>query len=285
MEEPIPDSKLSLLQQEWQSWYGTVLEAHLEPADSLRGRVWREFSKRAITVIEIRKVKSLLMQSAPMAQEVVQWQDSSKGAVSLFFAPDADVLIWDVVSYYWGLRVFMNACAFCRNFSAREFRWSRQEIARIMLDGCLQDAMTCGHGCLTWLTHNDILLRGKAASKIRRGMHAGRALQAALTEHLEWRAPPPAGRSAHWRSLRRQNERRSRPIPPPAAKHARLPIHGDGWIARRRAFWLSTACKAVSPEQCRPAPAWEWSGDQVLRALQVRPEASPSARVQAIFPA
>ena len=50
------------------------------------GRVWREFSKRAIAVIQVRKVKTLLMQSTPLAREVVKLQilqDSSKGVATL----------------------------------------------------------------------------------------------------------------------------------------------------------------------------------------------------------
>ena len=52
------------------------------------GRVRREFSKRAIAVTQARKVKTLYMQSTPLAQEVVKLQDSSR-----FFKRCSDPLV------------------------------------------------------------------------------------------------------------------------------------------------------------------------------------------------
>ena len=82
LEEPIPEAILAQLQCEWQETYSTVLDPHLEPADALRGRVWREFTRRTMTVLEVKKIKSLLHQSTPMASETVKLQNTSKGATS-----------------------------------------------------------------------------------------------------------------------------------------------------------------------------------------------------------
>ncbi|CAE7306622.1 TOP2, partial [Symbiodinium sp. KB8] len=55
------------------------------PESSLTG-IWREFSKRTLSVIEVKRVKSRLAQ--PSASETVKLQDTSRGALSLSFALD-----------------------------------------------------------------------------------------------------------------------------------------------------------------------------------------------------
>ena len=195
LEQPIPEAKLQHLQNAWHKTYGTVLDPHLEPSDALRGRVWREFSRGTMTVLEIKKVRSLLMQSLPTSNEVIKLQDSSRGPISLSFAREQDTAIQDVVAYFFGLRVLMNAFAFCGNFVFKdvdgvERRFISLSQAQDYADHCLRDAMSYGQGSVQWLQHNDLLTRGKMASKIRRGYSAGRALTEALSEcHLEWRSP------------------------------------------------------------------------------------------------
>ncbi|CAJ1402343.1 unnamed protein product [Effrenium voratum] len=99
--------------------YNIVLDPHLEPSDALRGRVWREFAKRTMSVIEAKKIKSLLAQSAPVSSETVKLQDSSRGAISLSFAREPDAQIKDVASYYFALRMLLNCWAFCGIFLAK----------------------------------------------------------------------------------------------------------------------------------------------------------------------
>ena len=161
------------------------------------------------------------MQSTPFANEVVKLQDAVQGAVSLSFQRESDVPVRDVVSYYWGLRVLMNAWAFCglslviqteSTGSSSPFPSAR---ATLMVASVMQCAM--GTGCSPGF---DILTRGKAAGKIRRGMRAGRALQEALTEsHLQWQAPLTSGRSLGDSTpppKRRSIELDQTPPPPPA---------------------------------------------------------------------
>ncbi|OLP92315.1 DNA topoisomerase 2 [Symbiodinium microadriaticum] len=57
------------------------------PESSLTG-IWREFSKRTLSVIEVKRVKSRLAQ--PSASETVKLQDTSRGALSLSFALDPE---------------------------------------------------------------------------------------------------------------------------------------------------------------------------------------------------
>ena len=194
LELPIPDSRLGQLQRDWDATYGLTLDAHLELADSLRGRIWHEFSKRTLSVIEVNRVKSLLAQSSPSVSETVKLQDTSRGALSLSSARDPETPVRDVVSYYFGLRILINARSFCGNFVAkgpdgREARFFSLSEGRDYADSCLRDATQYGQGSVTWLHHNDMLTRGKMASKIRHGALAGQALKE--VEWRQWRAPNP----------------------------------------------------------------------------------------------
>ena len=118
LEQPIREG-LSQLQRGWDMTHKLTLDPHLEPSDSLRGRIWREFAKRTLSVIEVRRVKSLLAQSAPSDCETVKLQDTSRGALSLSFAREQDAPVRDVVTYYFRLRVLTNAFAFAGNFLAK----------------------------------------------------------------------------------------------------------------------------------------------------------------------
>ena len=46
-----PEPHLQTLQLDWKHAHGFVFEAHLEPADSLRGRVDREFKNRTLSAL------------------------------------------------------------------------------------------------------------------------------------------------------------------------------------------------------------------------------------------
>ena len=154
LELPIPDSRLGQLQRDWDATYGLTLDAHLEPADSLRGRIWHEFSKRTLSVIEVNRVKSLLAQSSPSVSETVKLQDTSRGALSLSSARDPETPVRDVVSYYFGLRILINARSFCGNFVAkgpdgREARFFSLSEGLDYADSCLRDAMQYGQGSVS----------------------------------------------------------------------------------------------------------------------------------------
>ena len=45
VDEPLPDSTLKALQQDWEKTYSFKMEPWLEPSETLRARVFREFKK------------------------------------------------------------------------------------------------------------------------------------------------------------------------------------------------------------------------------------------------
>ena len=74
LEDPLPEATTQQLQHDFQKAYGIVVETHLEPSDALRGRVYREFRRHTMTVIEARKIKSVVAQATPQREEsVTRW--------------------------------------------------------------------------------------------------------------------------------------------------------------------------------------------------------------------
>ena len=69
LHEPLPESQMQQLSQDWDKTYNLTINAQLEPADSLRGRVYREFKRKAMTVLEVRKIKTVVAASQPSTTE------------------------------------------------------------------------------------------------------------------------------------------------------------------------------------------------------------------------
>ena len=71
LDELLPESTMATLSKDFRNRYNTEVDAALEPSDTLRSRVYREFKKQTMTVIEARRIKSLLEQAGPRLQESV----------------------------------------------------------------------------------------------------------------------------------------------------------------------------------------------------------------------
>ena len=70
-DEPLPESTIKALNADWTKRYNLTLEPTLEPSEALRSRLYREFRKGQLTVIEARKVKSVISLAVPKAHESV----------------------------------------------------------------------------------------------------------------------------------------------------------------------------------------------------------------------
>ena len=219
LDEVLPESTLSTVNRDFTARYGIEVETALEPADALRSRLYREFRKATMSVVEIKKVKSMLTQASPRLQQSVQLP----GGLQLQFDKDAVPEVTSTVHYYFGLRVLAYGWAWAGNFKfkdhdAKERLFISLSAAQAYADNCLWATVEYGQGQLAWLTRNDTLTRGKMASLIRRGWSGGEALREALhLTHLEWRAPSTF--------IAKEPEARKRPpepaLPPPEPKRIR----------------------------------------------------------------
>ena len=191
MDDSLPESTLATVSRDFKAKYCMELDSALEPADSLRSRIYREFRKGTMTVLPITKVKSVLHQSGPRAQESV----SLSGNIKLEFDQDSPVNVSSVISYYWGLRTLAYGWAWAGQFEHKDPDGVKRVFislseAQHYADEALRLTSEFGSGSLLWLTRCDTVTRGKMATSVRRGWSAGAALKDAMQQtFLEWRAP------------------------------------------------------------------------------------------------
>ena len=187
----LPEATMATVSRDFKAKYGFDVEAALEPADSLRSRLYREFRKGTMSVIEVKKIKSVLTQSGPKLQESVQLP----GGLHLQFDRDSPTEVSSSISYYFALRVLSNAWAWAGNFKHKDQDGTEKVFITLgecltYCDESLRSTMEFGGGSMSWYSKNDLLCRGKMASYIRRGWSGTSALKMALQDtHLEWRAP------------------------------------------------------------------------------------------------
>ena len=75
----LPESTLQAITKDFARRYGVVLDPHLDPSDSLRSRVYKEFRRQTMTVLETRRIKSMMHIAVPQ-------DDREHQAVRLFAA-------------------------------------------------------------------------------------------------------------------------------------------------------------------------------------------------------
>lgn len=194
-DQPLPESTTQQLNRDWDRKYSIKWESFVDPADSLRARVYREFKKFTMTLIECRKIKSILTYSMPKAHEEVHLQ----GGVKIAFDKEVVTDIKNVIDYYFALRTLAVAWSWGGNWttkdrSGRDVPMMDLSTALGYADRALADCATYGRNSLTWLARNDLLTRGTMASLMRQQWSAGEALTESLRQHhVDWKSPAMQG--------------------------------------------------------------------------------------------
>ena len=101
LDEALPETTMTQLNKDFRKKYGVNLEAWLEPCDALRSRCYREFRKGTMTVLDMRKVKSVLSQAMPKQHDTVKLD----GNISLEIDKVAETSIKTMVEYYFKMRI------------------------------------------------------------------------------------------------------------------------------------------------------------------------------------
>ena len=166
----LPDSTLTQVSAAWKKRYGVVLDPHLDPSDALRSRVYKEFHKQSMSVIEARRVRSMVHVSIPKTTENVRLSET----IQLQFQEETSVSIGNIVEYYWALRILANAWSWGGLFETRDHDGSQKTFltltdAQNYADFSMRNAVEYGQGSLVWYQRNDLLTRSKMDSLIRRG--------------------------------------------------------------------------------------------------------------------
>eukprot|EP00435_Cladocopium_sp_Y103_P038596 s1483_g10.t1 len=192
LDESLPDSTIQQLNVDWTKRYSLSFDPVLEPSEQLRGRIYREFRKGTMTVLDLKKVKSVLTVAQPRGSDSIAFP----GGLQLQLEKEVSVSLRSVTDYYFALRVLMHAWAWAGNFlvstgpATDKVLFMDLSSALHYSDRALRDAMEYGQGSLLWLQRNDLLTRGKMATYVRRGQPGQWALDNALRDtHLEWRSP------------------------------------------------------------------------------------------------
>ena len=136
----LPDSTMNQVSADWKRCYGVILDPHLDPSDALRSRVYREFHKQTMTVIEARRVRSMVHVSVPKTMENVRLSDS----IQLQFQEETSVAIGNIVEYYWAIRVLCNAWSWGGLFETTDHDGSKKTFMPLTEAQHYADYMPCG---------------------------------------------------------------------------------------------------------------------------------------------
>ncbi|CAL1129060.1 unnamed protein product [Cladocopium goreaui] len=190
LDEPLPEATMKSLNQDWARRYNLQLDPSLEPCEALRSRLYREFRKGQLTVIEARKVKSVITVAQPKTQGSVTLGDN----LHLEFEKEEGIPIKSCVEYYLQMRVLAHALAWAGNYQV-DYEGGRHwmmDLSTVLgyVDVALRSSIEFAGGSMLWLQRNDVLTRGKLATYVNRGMPGSVAMKQALHEtHFEWRSP------------------------------------------------------------------------------------------------
>ena len=149
MDEVLPEGTMNQLNAEWTKRYHLAFEASLEPSEQLRSRVHREWRKYNMSVLDVKKIRSVLSMAIPRSQESVQLP----GGLVLGFDKEVLVATRTVTDYYWALRVLAHAWGGNCNVSYEGQTILMMELSAALgyADNALRDTMDYGKGSLTWL--------------------------------------------------------------------------------------------------------------------------------------
>ncbi|CAK9103822.1 TauD domain-containing protein, partial [Durusdinium trenchii] len=194
-DDPLDSGTQENLLQSFQAMYGVKLNMHLTPSDALLGRVYREFTRNAPTVIPAKKIMSLYKASAGASRESVSL--GSNIMVQVSSEPPA---IKTVIAYYWSLRVLANAYALAGTHKVQSVASASKQVTFAPLDVNVQYADYClrqvtevvtnASQQLAWLQSKDENTRACMVEFMRQGQSQGEALQNALTRaEVAWVMP------------------------------------------------------------------------------------------------
>ena len=155
--------------------------------------------RRTLTIIEMRKVKSVVGGTSPLDEDKI----SLEKGVTIQFNKVENQAPRSVIEYYLKLRILCYAWCWSGNFKAKcvdnkEYIMMSLSAAIDYADFVLRHTLLYGNNNLGWMSRLDLMTRGTMAGKVRRGMTAEHALAEALREHhIDWRSQVHANPGPH----------------------------------------------------------------------------------------
>jgi hypothetical protein len=194
MEAPLDPGAKETMMESWNERYGVQLTMHLDPADTLVSRLYREFRQNTPTLIPAGRMKSVYCDHNPAPEKKV----ALAGGLSLTVTgQEQRESIRDVAGYYFALRILANASAKAGNYMVEskvdkgvKVIFAPLDVNLDYADHALRTALknaTSQYGTLKWLEERDLHTRGLMCNYMRAGHSQGEALTLALREdEVKW---------------------------------------------------------------------------------------------------
>ena len=194
MEAPLDPRAKETMMESWNERYGVQLTMHLDPADTLVSRLYREFRQNTPTLIPAGRMKSVYCDHNPAPEKKV----ALAGGLSLTVTgQEQRESIRDVAGYYFALRILANASAKAGNYTVEskvdkgvKVIFAPLDVNLDYADHALRTALknaTSQYGTLKWLEERDLHTRGLMCNYMRAGHSQGEALTLALREdEVKW---------------------------------------------------------------------------------------------------
>ena len=194
MEAPLDPGAKETMMESWNERYGVQLTMHLDPADTLVSRLYREFRQNTPTLIPAGRMKSVYCDHNPAPEKKV----ALAGGLSLTVTgQEQRESIRDVAGYYFALRILANASAKAGNYAVEskvdkgvKVIFAPLDVNLDYADHALRTALknaTSQYGTLKWLEERDLHTRGLMCNYMRAGHPQGEALTLALREdEVKW---------------------------------------------------------------------------------------------------
>ena len=112
LDEALPDSTVQQLNTDWTRRYNLQFDSVLEPSEQLRARVYREFKKGTMTVVDMKKVRSVLTMAQPKHSDSI----ALPGGLQLQLEKEVSVSLRSVTDYYFAMRVLAHAWGWAGNY-------------------------------------------------------------------------------------------------------------------------------------------------------------------------
>ena len=93
----LPDTTIQQMNVDWTKRYNLSFDSVLEPSEQLRSRAYREFRKQSMTVVDMKKVKSVLTVSQPRSSDSI----ALPGGLQLQLEKEVSVSLRSVTEYYF----------------------------------------------------------------------------------------------------------------------------------------------------------------------------------------
>ena len=195
-EAPLTDTESEKMWGDWKNKYAVRHECHVLPGDPLLNRLHREMRQHKMSVIDVRKWKSVLHERQP--DRVTETQVTTRA--KLVEGVISEYRPCNIIEYYWGLRTLCNAMAIAGNYEVQSSEKEGLKVIMMPADQALNYAdrgLRLASGAqgdendrFAWWAKKDYMTRTLMTNYVRDRMPAREAMAQASRTHCPTVAKP-----------------------------------------------------------------------------------------------